>query len=172
MYDFLKDLPDLYTRPVPMINQRYLRRFITSNFGTIDTSRGCPFYCSFCSIINVQGRKMRHRSPESLAAVLRENYRRYGINFYFFTDDNFARNPAWREVFAMLERLRNNDKVPLQFMIQVDTQSHKIQDFVSMASRAGCTQVFIGMESINPKNLKAGSQNHFFRFQFLLGKSF
>ncbi len=170
MYDFLKDLPDLYTRPVPMINRRYLRRFITSNFGTIDTSRGCPFYCSFCSIINVQGRKMRHRSPESLATVLRENYRRYGIDFYFFTDDNFARNPAWREVFTMLENLRNEEKIPVQFMIQVDTQSHKIQDFVSMASRAGCTQVFIGMESINPKNLKAAAkpQNHVREYKDLI----
>jgi hypothetical protein len=43
-------------------------------------------------------------------------------------------------------------------MIQVDTQSHKIPGFVPMAARAGCTQVFIGMESINPKNLKAAGK--------------
>jgi radical SAM superfamily enzyme YgiQ (UPF0313 family) len=158
MYDFLKDLPDLYTRPVPMIHRRYLRRFVTSNFGTIDTSRGCPFFCSFCSIINVQGRKMRHRSPETLAHAIRENYRRHGIHFYFFTDDNFARNPAWPDVFAMLSRLRAEEEIPIEFMIQVDTQSHKIADFVQLAARAGCTQVFIGMESINPKNLKAAAK--------------
>jgi len=170
MYDFLKDLPDLYERPLPMIHRRYLRRFITSNFGTIDCSRGCPFYCSFCSIINVQGRKMRHRSPEALAEALRENYRRHGINFYFFTDDNFARNPGWRENFLMLERLRNEEKIPIHFMIQVDTQSHKIPEFVKLASRAGCTQVFIGMESINPKNLKAAAkpQNHVNEYKDLI----
>jgi radical SAM superfamily enzyme YgiQ (UPF0313 family) len=170
MYDFLKDLPDLYERPLPMIHRRYLRRFITSNFGTIDCSRGCPFYCSFCSIINVQGRKMRHRSPEALAEALRENYRRHKINFYFFTDDNFARNPGWRENFSMLERLRNEEKIPIQFMIQVDTQSHKIPDFIKLAARAGCTQVFIGMESINPKNLKAAAkpQNHVNEYKDLI----
>ncbi len=170
MYDFLKDLPDLYEKPMPMIHKSYLRRFMSSNFGTIDCSRGCPFYCSFCSIINVQGRKMRHRSPEGLAKALVENYRRHGIYFYFFTDDNFARNPSWREVFSMLGRIRTENRVPIEFMIQVDTQSHKIPDFVNMASRAGCTQVFIGMESVNPKNLKAAAkpQNKVNEYQDLI----
>jgi radical SAM superfamily enzyme YgiQ (UPF0313 family) len=155
LYDFLNCKPDLYNRPVPLIDRAYLRRFIVSNFGTIDCSRGCPFNCSFCSIINVQGREMRVRSPESLADSIRENYRLHRINFYFFTDDNFARNRCWRDIYLMLIRLREEEHIPLRFMIQVDTQSHRIPEFVDLAARAGCTQVFIGMESINPKNLKA-----------------
>jgi radical SAM superfamily enzyme YgiQ (UPF0313 family) len=155
LYDFLNCKPDLYNRPVPLIDRAYLKRFIVSNFGTIDCSRGCPFNCSFCSIINVQGREMRVRSPESLADSIRENYRLHRVNFYFFTDDNFARNRCWRDIFLMLIRLREEEHIPLRFMIQVDTQSHRISEFVDLAARAGCTQVFIGMESINPKNLKA-----------------
>ena len=158
VYDFLDCKPDLYSQPVPLIDPKHLKRFITSNFGTIDCSRGCPFNCSFCSIINVQGRKMRVRSPELLAETLRENYRRHRIDFYFFTDDNFARNSCWREMFNMLINLREEENVPVRFMIQVDTQSHKIPDFISLAARAGCTQVFIGMESINPQNLKAAGK--------------
>ena len=141
-----------------MIHRAYLKRFITSNFGTIDCSRGCPFNCSFCTIINVQGREVRFRSVETLASAIRENYRRHGIDFYFFTDDNFARNACWREIFEMLARLRAEEGISIRFMIQVDTQSYKIPDFVELASRAGCTQVFIGMESINPKNLKAAGK--------------
>jgi radical SAM superfamily enzyme YgiQ (UPF0313 family) len=162
VYDFLDRKPDLYTQPIPMIHRKYLKKFIISNFGTIDCSRGCPFNCSFCSIINVQGREMRVRSPELLIQTLRENYHLHRIYFYFFTDDNFARNTCWREIFQMLARLREDEHIPIQFMIQVDTQSHKIPDFVRLAARAGCTQVFIGMESINPKNLKAAGkmQNH------------
>jgi radical SAM superfamily enzyme YgiQ (UPF0313 family) len=162
IYDFLGCKPDLYNKPIPMIHRRYLKKFITSNFGTIDCSRGCPFNCGFCSIINVQGREMRVRSPELLVQTLRENYRRHKIYFYFFTDDNFARNNSWREIFDLLVRLREKEHIPVQFMIQVDTQSHKIPDFASLAARAGCTQVFIGMESINPENLKAAGkmQNH------------
>ena len=162
VYDFLDRKPDIYHQPVPTIDRKYLHRFITSNFGTIDTSRGCPFNCSFCSIINVQGREMRVRSPELLNQTLRENYRTHRIHFYFFTDDNFARNSCWREILEMLVKLRENEHIPIQFMLQVDTQSHKIPDFIRLAAQAGCTQVFIGMESINPKNLKAAGkmQNH------------
>jgi radical SAM superfamily enzyme YgiQ (UPF0313 family) len=162
VYDFLDCKPDLYGQPIPMIDRKYLKRFIISNFGTIDCSRGCPFNCSFCTIINVQGREMRVRSPELLGRTLRENYRKHHIHFYFFTDDNFARNSCWREIFTMLIKLREEEHIPIQFMVQVDTQSHKIPDFISLAARAGCTQVFIGMESINPQNLKAAGkmQNH------------
>ncbi len=158
VYDFLDRKPDLYSQPIPMIHQKYLKKFIVSKFGTIDCGRGCPFNCSFCSIINVQGRQMRVRSPELLIQAIRENYRRYKVYYYFFTDDNFARNPCWRQILEMLVRLREEERIPIQFMIQVDTQSHKIPDFVNLAARAGCTQVFIGMESINPENLKAAGK--------------
>lgn len=158
VYDFLDRKPDIFSSAMPVIQRDYLKKFVASNFGTIDLSRGCPFNCSFCSIINVQGRKMRVRSPELLAQTLRDNYRLHKIFFYFFTDDNFARNTMWREVFETLVRLREEERIPIQFMIQVDTQSHKIPDFISLAARAGCTQVFIGMESINPENLKAAGK--------------
>ena len=158
LYDFMDRKPDLFDKPIPLTDRKYLKRFIVSNFGTIDCSRGCPFNCSFCSIINVQGREMRVRSPKLLVEALRENYRAHGINFYFFTDDNFARNHCWKDIFESLVKLREDEHIPVQFMIQVDTQSHRIPDFIALAARAGCTQVFIGMESINPKNLKAAGK--------------
>ncbi len=162
LYDFMQRKPDLNSHPIPMFHKNYLKKFIVSNFGTIDCSRGCPFNCSFCSIINVQGKEMRVRSPQMLIDTLRNNYQQHHLSFYFFTDDNFARNSNWKAIFQGLIRMREEEHIPIQFMIQVDTQSHKIPDFVTLASKAGCTQVFIGMESINPKNLKAAGkmQNH------------
>ncbi len=170
IYDTISDLPDLYTKPIPMIHRGYLKRFASSNFGTIDCGRGCPFNCSFCTIINVQGHKVRYRSADALARTLRENYLRHGIDFYFFTDDDFARNTGWRQIFEMLIRLREDEGLKIQFMIQVDTLSYKIPQFIELASRAGCTQVFIGMESINPKNLKAAgkTQNHVGQYKDLI----
>jgi radical SAM superfamily enzyme YgiQ (UPF0313 family) len=158
LYDFLDRKPDLFDKPIPAIHRSYLRHFMTSNYGTIDCGRGCPYNCSFCTIINVQGHKVRARSAETLKSAIRENYRRYGINYYFFTDDNFARNDCWREIFTMIAGLRAEEGIFIRFMIQVDTQAYKIPDFVELAFRAGCTQVFIGMESINPKNLKAAGK--------------
>ncbi|MGH9460975.1 MAG: radical SAM protein [Vicinamibacteria bacterium] len=170
IYRFLDDLPDLFDAPRPLINKDYLRKFVTSNFGTIDCSRGCPFNCSFCTIINVQGRKSRHRSPECIAETIRQNYAEHGVHFYFFTDDDFARNPAWEGVFEALIELREEKNVPVEFMIQVDTLSYKIPGFIEKAARAGCSNVFIGMESINPRNLKdAGkTQNHVRQYRDLI----
>ena len=117
IYDFLDRKPDLYDKPVPTITRSYLKRFITSNFGTIDCGRGCPYNCSFCTIINVQGHKARFRSVETLTRAIRENYKRHGIDFYFFTDDNFARNACWRDAFETLARLRAEEDISIRFMI-------------------------------------------------------
>ena len=159
LYDFINDKPDLYEKPVPVIRKEYLRKFVASNFGTLDCGRGCPFECSFCTIINVQGRKMRYRSAEHIAEAVRHNYRVHGISFYFFTDDNFARNKNWEAIFDALVRLREEEHIPVEFMMQVDVLSWKIKNFVPKARRAGCINVFIGMESVNTENLKAASKN-------------
>lgn len=156
----LQKLVDIHDAPLPLASQKTMRHFAKSDFGTADTSRGCPFACTFCTIINVQGRKMRERSPESIAELLRRNYRERGISFYFFTDDNFARKKLWRETFEAIIRLKE-EGIKISFMMQVDL-ARKPKDFVSLAAQAGCSQVFIGMESVNPENLKAEgkSQNH------------
>jgi hypothetical protein len=130
-----------------------MKHFAYPSFATADTSRGCPFACTFCTIINVQGRKMRERSPESIAAMMRRNYLDHGLSFYFFTDDNFARKKLWRETFEEIIKLRE-DGLDVSFMMQVDL-AKKPKEFVPLAARAGCTQVFIGMESVNPQNLEA-----------------
>lgn len=156
IYSFAQDLQslvDISSAALPRISPKTMRHFAKPSFGTADTSRGCPFACSFCTIINVQGRKMRERSPESIAEMLRRNYSEHGVSFYFFTDDNFARKKLWRETFEEIIKLRN-DGIKISFMIQVDL-ARKPKDFVRLAGEAGCTQVFIGMESVNPQNLEA-----------------
>lgn len=162
LYDFIDNKPDLYEKPIPVIRKEYLRKFVAPNFGTLDCGRGCPFECTFCTIINVQGRKMRFRSAEHIAEAIRRNFRDQGITFYFFTDDNFARNKNWEAIFDALIRLREEEHIPVEFMMQVDVLSWKIKNFVAKARRAGCINVFIGMESVDPGNLAAAGkkQNH------------
>ncbi len=161
LYNFLPSPPDLTDVPLPTASLRTQKGSVVTHSGTIDASRGCPFSCSFCSIINVQGRTMRARSAARIIDRIGENYRLKGrrrVRHYFFTDDNFARNPHWEEIFDGLIRLREKGAADIDFMMQVDTQASKIPRFVEKAARAGCVQVFIGMESVRDDNLKAGGK--------------
>lgn len=159
IYD-IRDFPDLTHAPVPHASEKLQEKFFSHNMATIDTSRGCPFNCTFCTIINVQGRKMRYRSAQCVLQAIEENYAR-GITVYFFTDDNFSRNPVWEEILDGLIAMKERG-INIVFMMQVDTLAHKIPNFVEKASRAGCYLAFIGMESVNAKNLEAigKRQNH------------
>ncbi len=155
VYNLLDKKPDLSHAPVPSPISGYLRRFLPSNHGSIDCGRGCPFHCSFCTIINVQGHRMRFRDAEMIKKKIRENYLKKHVNYYFFTDDNFSRNKNWEKIFDALIELREQENIPINFMMQVDVLSYRIKNFVRKAAAAGCTQVFVGMESLNEKNLKA-----------------
>lgn len=153
VYDFMNDLPSISETPVPFLPKRY----VTRTYGaasSFDAGRGCPYQCSFCTIINVQGRRSRHRSADDVERLVRLNWS-HGIHKFFVTDDNFARNRNWESIFDRLISLRENDGVPLGLMIQVDTLCHKIPRFIEKAKRAGVTRVFIGLESINPDTLLA-----------------
>jgi len=158
VYNFLCEPPALDEAPMPRIDRRYLRRFVATNFGTLDCGRGCPFACSFCTVINVQGRTMRVRSAARIVEWIRDNYRTRGISCYFFTDDNFCRHRHWEEILDGLIRLRTEEGMAIGFMVQVDTQAYRLPRFIDKAKAAGCSQVFIGIESLNPKNLEAAGK--------------
>jgi hypothetical protein len=156
LYNFLNPTPNLLNVPLPHITKEELDNF-ASRFTTIDTGRGCVFHCDFCTIINVQGRTMRYRDPKQVVEFVRQSYYEAGVSHSFFTDDNTARNPQWRELFSELRRMREEEKIPFTFMMQSDLAARKMPggDFFELASRAGCNQVFFGVESVNRENLRA-----------------
>jgi hypothetical protein len=105
----------------------------------------------------VQGRKSRYRSADDVERLVRLNWSQ-GIHKFFITDDNFARNSQWEEIFDRLIELREQAKIPLGLMIQVDTLCHRIPNFIEKSKRAGVTRVFIGLENVNPDNLAAAKK--------------
>jgi len=141
---------------VPFLPKRYVARTLGLS-ASFDAGRGCPYQCSFCTIINVQGRKSRYRSADDVEHLVRLNWAQ-GIHKFFITDDNFARNQEWEAIFDRLIELREKGGIPLGLMIQVDTLCHKIENFIAKAKRAGVTRVFIGLENINPDNLTAAKK--------------
>jgi hypothetical protein len=78
-----------------------------------------------------------------------------GVERFFLTDDNLARNRNWEACFDRLIELKKKEGLTVRLQVQVDTLCHKIPGFIEKGVKAGIDQVFIGMENINPDNLAA-----------------
>src|SRR6266849_3208751 len=151
LYNHLEHLPGLEGAPMPLLPAETIRGTI-GKYTSFDAGRGCPFQCSFCTIINVQGRKSRRRSVDEIEQIIRRNLQQ-GVGRFFITDDNFARNTEWEKIFDRLIVMREQEKLNIKFMIQVATMCHRLPHFIEKAGRAGVRRVFIGLESINPASL-------------------
>jgi hypothetical protein len=156
LYNFMDDLPALDGAPIPLMAVERAQR-TAGGTTSFDAGRGCPYQCSFCTIINVQGRKSRRRSPADIEKIVRVNYAQ-GLRAFFITDDNFARNKDWEPILDRLIHLREVDKYKVSYIIQVDTLCHKLPSFIDKCGRAGVKRVFIGLENINPDNLLAAKK--------------
>jgi hypothetical protein len=156
LYNFMDDLPGIEGTPPPHLPVARIAR-TAGTLSSFDAGRGCPFQCSFCTIINVQGRKSRYRSPDDVEAIMRANLAQ-GVRRFFITDDNFARNRMWEAIFDRLIRLREEQGLSFTLFIQVDTLCHRIPRFIEKAARAGVRRVFIGLENINPESLAAAKK--------------
>jgi radical SAM superfamily enzyme YgiQ (UPF0313 family) len=114
------------------------------------TSRGCPFHCSFCSVTGIFGRAYRFRSAENVIAELKRYDRK--DNYVFFYDDNFT---ADRERAKELLRRMIEERFKFNWSTQVRADIARDTELVRLMKKAGCHTVFIGMESVNPKSLKS-----------------
>lgn len=150
-YNFLNNAPNLEGIPSPFLPVSLVKKTFR-RLSSFDAGRGCPFQCSFCTIINVQGRTSRSRSADDIEALIRANLKQ-GIWRFFITDDDFARNRGWEPILDRIIHLREQEGFRLSFTIQVDTLCHKIPRFIEKAVRAGCHNIFLGIESLNPESL-------------------
>jgi hypothetical protein len=151
IYKYLNDLPEMAAAVYPILPRAVVTR-VAGHYSSFDAGRGCPFQCSFCTIINVQGRKSRYRTSDDVEAIVRANATQ-GITRFFVTDDNYARNRNWEPILDRLIELREREGFNIRLLLQVDTLCHRIPGFIEKAARAGCTAVFIGLENINPESL-------------------
>ena len=151
IYNYLADMPEMADATLPILPHWAVTR-VAGHYASFDAGRGCPFQCSFCTIINVQGRKSRYRTADDVEEIVRANAAQK-ITRFFVTDDNFARNTNWEAILDRLIELREKEGFQIRLFLQVDTLCHRIPGFIEKAARAGCTAVFIGLENINPESL-------------------
>src|SRR4029079_11144887 len=168
IYNYLDNMPEL-SSAVPPILPSNLVKLVLTEYSSFDAGRGCPFQCSFCTIINVQGRISRYRSADDVETIVRANAAQ-GVTRFFVTDDNFARNRNWEAILDRLIDLRERQGFKIRLLLQVDTLCHKIPGFIDKAARAGCNLVFIGLENINPESLMGAKkrQNKIWEYRDML----
>ena len=168
LYNYMHDLPGLTGATVPFLPAKLLK-WTANSRTTFDAGRGCPFLCSFCTIINVQGRQSRFRSADDIERIVHANLAQ-GVSNFFITDDNFARNRNWEAILDRLIKLRDERGLEMNLIIQVDTLCHKVPGFIEKAGQAGVNRVFIGLENINPESLKEArkGQNRVTEYRVML----
>jgi anaerobic magnesium-protoporphyrin IX monomethyl ester cyclase len=149
--------PDWVQLPRPareLIDMEPYRRAWSAAHGLFSTnvvsSRGCPYRCNWCAK-PISGNKFRVRTPEAVAAEIRELKAKHGAEHIWFGDDIFALNHHWLEQFAREVEL-HDCVVPFKIQSRADLMSPQT---VSALQRAGCTEVWMGVESGSQKILDA-----------------
>jgi anaerobic magnesium-protoporphyrin IX monomethyl ester cyclase len=121
------------------------------------TSRGCPFDCTFCSVIEMFSQKMRYRSidPDDPRSVISEmkQLKLNRMTSTFFYDDNFnAYNKRTKE---LLENILRANVVPRAWTAQVRaTEIVRDRELLALMRRTNCIMLYLGLESVNPETLK------------------
>ena len=155
-YDRLQPTIDMQRAPIARIDPANMAKVFHGLAG-MDLGRGCPFLCSFCTVINVHGRKPRQRNAEAAVEYVR-HAARLGIHRFLVVDDNFARNRNWAAICDALIELRETEGLAVELFLQVDTRATAIPGFVEKVTAAGCRRVFIGIESVREDNLTAAAK--------------
>lgn len=129
------------------------RDLFNSNYfwQSVQTSRGCPFDCNFCSVSQYLGREFRQRKPSAVLSELEE----ITGNYIAFVDDNLigyqkASRLRAREIFEGMIRLDLNKK----WWMQTSINAAEDEKTIELAAQSGCMFVFIGFETINQSALK------------------
>jgi radical SAM superfamily enzyme YgiQ (UPF0313 family) len=146
---FCKDLDSIPFPDFSLLRGEF-RKIARRRIIPVQTSRGCPFNCSFCSVTGMFGRQIRYRSTKNIVEELRQ-YNQRG-NFIFFYDDNFT---ADRKRTTSLLKAMIKERFKFQWSTQVRVDVARDPEMVQLMKKAGCHTLFIGFESVNPASLKA-----------------
>ncbi len=122
----------------------------------LETGRGCPYGCEFCTVTGFFGNAIRFRSNHSVVKELLKlkslEKRQKGKIAVFFVDDNFAINPK-RTKELLREIIANDAQVP--WVGQISMNLLRDEELVSLIAQSGGKWIFMGLESIDPENLKS-----------------
>ena len=170
IYNYLNDLPETRRRHVPDPARARRSSASLGNYASFDAGRGCPFQCSFCTIINVQGRKSRYRTADDVEAIVRANFAQGHQRASSSPTTTSRATATGSRSSTASSSCARSEKIEIKLLIQVDTMCHRIPRFIEKVARAGCNTVYIGLENINPESLMGANkrQNKIWEYRAML----
>jgi len=149
---YIGSRPDLAASPLPRWDLYPNDRTL---MGCVQTSRGCPFECEFCDVIQYLGRRQRHKPIEQILAELDQLYD-LGYRAVFLADDNFTvyRKQAKEVLAALRDWNAARPDGPVAFNTQVSIDAARDPEILRLSAEAGMTSVFIGIETPNEESLR------------------
>jgi len=146
------EMPGLDQTPLPdlsLITPKYYSAM------AVQYSRGCPFNCEFCDIIEIYGRKPRTKSPAQMVAELDQLYERRWRGSVFIVDDNFIGNKRKvKELLPVLVDWNVRHKRPFTFFTEASVNLADDAELLQGMKDAGFTRVFLGIETPVEASLK------------------
>ncbi|MCK4418791.1 B12-binding domain-containing radical SAM protein, partial [Candidatus Aerophobetes bacterium] len=138
--------PSLANLPIPRFSLINKSHYVDYQLIPIQTARGCPHSCDFCSVTKFSGRRYRTRP---ISDVINE-IKTLGAKICFFIDDNiFASHSRTRELLKALIPLR------ILWFGQATISAANDRELIELAQKSGCIELSIGLESLSRKNLES-----------------
>jgi radical SAM superfamily enzyme YgiQ (UPF0313 family) len=150
--------PDLMTSPTPRFDLLRLEDYATV---TVQTSRGCPFDCEFCDVVNLFGRIPRYKTTEQVIAELEALYQLGARGSVFICDDNFIGSK--KHARALLQELTpwlRSRGEPFSFLTQASVNLGQDPEMIDLMTAANLREVFIGIESPDENVLQTSHKYH------------
>ena len=144
-----QELSNLHNLPVPRYELLDLKKYKLLNIPS-QTTRGCPYNCSYCEVTQVYGGKFRHRPVDEVIHEIKEIRRLTKSDFIYFVDDNFVANR--RHALAIMEQLI---PLKLEYGCLATASVGDDLELLDLMAKSGCLHVNIGMETISSDSLKA-----------------
>jgi len=128
-------------------NRKDFKRYVVPLLG-LYPARGCPFSCTFCSVVRIAGHRIRSQPVECTIECLKVA-KAAGIRQVMITSDNFNKYPEAKELLeAMID-----EKINVPFFIQCDTQIGRQPELLELLGKAGCKEIFLGAECFDRATL-------------------
>jgi radical SAM superfamily enzyme YgiQ (UPF0313 family) len=145
-------MPDVTRVPLPDLHLARLGRYSSMS---VQFSRGCPFTCEFCDIIEIYGRRPRTKTPDQVCAEFDQLYQLGWRGSVFMVDDNFIGNK--NKVKALLPRViqwMHDHRFPFTLYTEASLNLAEEEDLLAMMREAHFTRVFLGIETPVAESLK------------------